>query len=357
MFEPKVLFLEMTTRCNAACPMCPRQFPGQVPAEAIPRRTMSFEWVKRHLDKDFIRSLEWIVLCGNYGEPTVADDCLEILEYFRDIQPGIILQVHTNGGTRKPEWWYKLASIADRVTFSIDGLQDTNHLYRKRVRWSRLMENIRSFIEGGGLAEWAYLVFEHNEHQVDEAYELSKELGFKTFSVKRTSRFMSESSGQVEESFTSEGFVFRQPRSERFRNRRLQEMGALDGDDGYKKYLSTTQITCKAKRDSSVYLGADGFLFPCCYLALIYGKSPLTMSDARTLLDAIPGGISSISIEKHSVESILRGDFFSRVESGWNSPDRLKICARACGECDLATEQNLLYDYRPVPKCELTHEL
>lgn len=348
MFEPKVLFLETTTRCNAACPMCPRQFSGILPDEGIPLRSMSLEWVKRHLDKDFIQSLEWIVLCGNYGEPTVAVDCLEILQYFREAHQGIILQVHTNGGARKPVWWSELASIADRVTFSIDGLQDTNHLYRRNVRWSRLLENARSFIEAGGFAEWAYLVFEHNEHQVDQAYELSRELGFKTFSVKRTSRFMAESTGRVEEAFASEGFIFRQPTSTRFRNRRLQEMEARYSDDGYDQYLRTTQISCKAKRDASVYLGADGLLFPCCYLALIYGKSPLTMSDSRTLLDKLPGELSSISVERHSIESILRGEFFSKVESSWNTPDRLKICARACGECDLAEEQNLLYDYRPA---------
>lgn len=35
----------------------------------------------------------------------------------------------------------------------------------------------------------AYLVFQHNEHQVEEAERLASELGFKEFAIKSTSRY------------------------------------------------------------------------------------------------------------------------------------------------------------------------
>ena len=41
----------------------------------------------------------------------------------------------------------------------------------------------------GGIAQWDYIVFKHNEHQVEEARKLSKELGFFEFQIKKTSRF------------------------------------------------------------------------------------------------------------------------------------------------------------------------
>ena len=39
----------------------------------------------------------------------------------------------TNGGARSKQWWTDLGKLTKgkmRVTFGIDGLEDTNHLYR-----------------------------------------------------------------------------------------------------------------------------------------------------------------------------------------------------------------------------------
>ena len=44
------------------------------------------------------------------------------------------------------------------------------------------MENVDAFIGNGGSAFWEYLVFKHNQHQIEEARLLSKKLGFKKFS-------------------------------------------------------------------------------------------------------------------------------------------------------------------------------
>ena len=49
---------------------------------------------------------------------------------------------------------------------------------------------MKSFIEAGGRARWDFLVFDFNEHQVDEARKLSEEWGFEKFIVKKSSRFI-----------------------------------------------------------------------------------------------------------------------------------------------------------------------
>ena len=43
------------------------------------------------------------------------------------------------------------------------------------------MRNLSTFINAGGKAEWKYLIFEHNKHQVDDAKQLAKSLGVETF--------------------------------------------------------------------------------------------------------------------------------------------------------------------------------
>ena len=45
-------------------------------------------------------------------------------------------------------------------------------------------DDMKSFIGAGGAAQWEYLVFKHNQHQVDDAKKLAIELGFKGFYAK-----------------------------------------------------------------------------------------------------------------------------------------------------------------------------
>ena len=65
-----------------------------------------------------------------------------------------------------------LASIMrkpDKVIFAIDGLEDTNHLYRVNTNFNKIMENAKAFINAGGIARWDFIAFAHNEHQIEEA--------------------------------------------------------------------------------------------------------------------------------------------------------------------------------------------
>ena len=84
----------------------------------------------------------------------------------------------TNGSARTADWWKRLASIIGlngRVTFSIDGLEDTNHLYRIGANWNKVIKNVSTYIENGGRARWDYLIFDWNWHQITEAAEIAKE--------------------------------------------------------------------------------------------------------------------------------------------------------------------------------------
>ncbi|MFB8793762.1 MAG: hypothetical protein U7126_05920 [Microcoleus sp.] len=80
----------------------------------------------------------------------------------------------------------------DRVIFSIDSLADTNSVYRNNTNWDRIMQSVNSFIQAGPKAVWHYLIFEHNQHQVELARALAEELGFVEFVPKATSRFVAK---------------------------------------------------------------------------------------------------------------------------------------------------------------------
>lgn len=181
--------MEVSSSCNAACPMCAREINPFFDKKG---QSLSIEKVKTLFDTDFISKLESMYMCGVYGDPAAAPDTIKIFNYFREINPNLSLGMHSNASLRSEVWWGKLGKVLSRSTdfcfFSIDGLEDTNHIYRVNTDFKKIMKNAKSFIQSGGKAHWEFLVFEHNEHQVDEARELAKNMGFINFREKVSRR-------------------------------------------------------------------------------------------------------------------------------------------------------------------------
>ena len=77
----RVVHLEVSTKCNAACPQCPRNVRGGRDNPALPLVDLSLAQVKLLVDPGAtsLAGLRKIFLCGNYGDPTAARDCLAIV--------------------------------------------------------------------------------------------------------------------------------------------------------------------------------------------------------------------------------------------------------------------------------------
>ena len=185
----KQLHMETSSVCNAACPMCPRELDPAFNKKGV---SLSIEKVKTLFSEEFISNLDSMFMCGTYGDPAAAPDTIDIFKYFRDVNPTIVLGMHSNASLRSAKWWFDLGGIlsnkADYCYFGIDGLADTNHIYRVNTDFKKIMKNAASFIKAGGQAHWEFLVFQHNEHQVEEARKLSKDMGFVKFSEKISRR-------------------------------------------------------------------------------------------------------------------------------------------------------------------------
>ncbi|MFS8120525.1 MAG: tetratricopeptide repeat protein, partial [Microcoleus sp.] len=182
--------VEITSRCNAACPQCPRT--GN---PILPDAELKIEDIERMFPQEFCSQLDLIYMCGNYGDAMTSNTTIPAIEYWHRMGvPKIGL--YTNGSGRNPDWWRALAQAMtgehDTVTFSIDGLADTNSIYRQNTNWDRIMQSVNAFIQAGGKAVWHYLIFEHNQHQVEAARDLAKQLGFIEFVPKATSRFVAK---------------------------------------------------------------------------------------------------------------------------------------------------------------------
>ena len=92
----KSVHIEVTDKCNAACPMCARNIFGGKDNPLLPITELTLEDVKKIFSKEFVLQLEHIYMCGNYGDPIVAKETSEIFEWFRSINSNMTFGMHTN---------------------------------------------------------------------------------------------------------------------------------------------------------------------------------------------------------------------------------------------------------------------
>ena len=233
----RVLHLEPTDICQAACPLCARETDPAFDKDV--QHSLTVEDIKRILPEHVIAQLDKMFMCGTYGDPAAGPSTLELYKYFRSVNSDITLGMNTNGGLQNTAWWTKLAEQFDQprdyVVFSIDGLEDTNHVYRKNVSWRRVVANAEAFISAGGAAQWDMLIYEHNEHQVDACEQLARDMGFTWFRAKVSKR-------------TSTVNWLRPPKNW---TRPVVEQGP---------------INCFRDNEQSLYISAQGAIHPCCWL-------------------------------------------------------------------------------------------
>jgi len=238
----KSLHLEPTSRCNAACPQCARFSKDGITINPnIEIKDLPLDTIKQVLSIDFVKQLDKMFMCGVYGEPAAHQNAIEIYDWFRECNPNITLGMNTNGSLRSTDFWnnlgIRLNHEQDFCVFSIDGLQDTNHLYRRNTNFNKIMDNASQFIAAGGRAHWDMLVFKHNEHQVDECMQLAKDMGFVVFRAKVSKRFINK------------------------------PIVGLDPPEIYNPEHHFGNINCHALNDNSIYMNYRGELLPCCWLA------------------------------------------------------------------------------------------
>ena len=236
MRKIKVLHIEPTDVCQAACPLCARETDSNFSKSS--KHHLQIEHIQRHFTDRVIGRLEKMFMCGNYGDPAAGYYTMDIYRYFRQVNPNITLGMNTNGAVQSTFFWHALGQLFnqpnDYCVFSIDGLEDTNPVYRKNVNWEKLMSNAQAFIAAGGSAHWDMLVYKHNQHQVEECEQLARNMGFKWFRAKVSKR----------------GFTDR-----------------LEFPIGWQiPTIKQGPIKCHVLKEKSMYIDAQGRVSPCCWL-------------------------------------------------------------------------------------------
>jgi len=354
--EIKTVHLEITQACQAACPMCDRNENGGAPNKHMTGAELSLSDCKKIFTPEFIAQLNTMYMCGNLGDPIIAADTLEVFRYFRSHNPKMYLGMNTNGGARDSAWWAELATVFGKhgsVIFSVDGLRDTNHLYRQNVNWDKVENSMHSFIAAGGRARWDFIVFEHNQHQVDEAEALSKEWGFEKFTKKKTGRFFNTNThtGKDEhQAVNKKGevtWLLKKPEA-KFLNAATEKEKALVKKYGsMAAYYDSCKIECKVAKEKSIFITAEGLLMPCCWTAGRMYKWWHADPTVEPIWEHIEqaGGKQRINVISKSLEeAINKSALLTSIRESWSkdsiSSGKLLVCANKCGtEFDAFTSQ------------------
>jgi MoaA/NifB/PqqE/SkfB family radical SAM enzyme len=381
------LHIELTNACNAACPMCTRHhLNSPLIRPDLILEQITIDKFQKYFPKEIIKKMEIILFCGVHGDPGMARDLYEICEYIAETNSEVAVRINTNGGMRNPDFWSKMGKLFSsqrqdhwrwEITWSIDGLEDTNHLYRRNVMWKKVIENAQAYIDAGGHANWDYLIFKHNEHQIDEAKELSKKMGFAQFYPKKS---LGVDNGQqlvrmpaVSRNGKIEYWIDAPEKDE---NRNLekpinfvpierywpfdvesyqyQKENKKTADPDYWKRvdnayavlsnednttLDNAKIKCKAETMSGgkeIFVDNHGRVIPCCYIGTHLNG---VHSDSQSLQlhhEVRKYGWDHFDLNLHTLQEIMEGHHLDRVfTDSWTKPScaegKMSYCANICG--------------------------
>ena len=366
------LHLELSSRCNASCPVCSRNLCGGPVVPDLELTELSIDDIKRMIPTEIAKNIKGINFCGNVGDPGMAPDLIPILEYFREQNPMAVHQVRTNGGMRNAEFWTKLGEFFVKqlktnsthlfdqagVVFSVDGLEDTNHIYRRGVKWEKLINNMRAYSATGAHAVWEWLLFDHNKHQVEEAKALAKELGF-TFATKNPLGFgeyedasrpinVYNKTGDYEYSIWPAGYTGDKSAAppvgfqvdfgqESYRNRINTTIPIISE---FGKSLENDKVLCKSIEHDDhgeVYISANGYMLPCCFLGGIFGQFHSSYSRFQFNTMIREYGLEKFDLKNQSMVDVLEGPYFQKFFlDGWSKDTieggKMLFCLETCGK-------------------------
>lgn len=272
------LDFEISSLCNAACPQCGRHPTSSNLINPIlsEKKQWTMDQVEKYLPKSDLTNISSYLFNGNYGDFITNINALEIINYFYEASSDASFHINTNGSARTENWWRELARIPKlKITFAIDGLEDTHALYRRNTDFHTILRNAQAFIDEGGDAEWAMTIFEHNEHQLSLCREMAINLGFSNFYPRYSYRGTSlVSNDGIPLYYVSQAKSLNMYNSQRtpYSISKIVQMendivsGAYQAKQNHTCLPLANKSDCMSYSEKSIFVGADWFVAPCCYI-------------------------------------------------------------------------------------------
>ena len=330
----KHLHMEFSTLCNSRCPLCPRNANGYPFNNGYKETNLSLDLIKKSFTPEFIRQLKkGILVNGNFGDFVMNPESLDILSYFKSHYSDLSIKISTNGSARNVDFWSDLANLTNEVMFCLDGLEDTHSLYRIDTDYHKILSNANVFMQAGGNAVWKMIKFDHNQHQIESCREISKELGFKRFELVDQGRDYGPVFDRKGKFLYNIGSSTLPPKAQMSARALMEFRTNFKIFNLPKTYDTSLEPSCAAKERKSIYISAEGKVYPCCWL----GHSPETynydlMGWTNKQIRPI---IEKNDLSLYDLETCI--SWFNKVEESWQKDSykegRVMRCDISCGTC------------------------
>ena len=330
--EVQILEFEPTSHCNAKCAHCPR---FNITHDQVFKSdgTLHPDLTLNHIDVDAVLNnlelhnmplLKQIIIQGDKGDPCMHPQINQLIDglVLAPSQPYITLT--TNGSIRSTKWWAKLAKIKNlQVVFSLDGLEDTNHLYRVGLDYTTIIKNAQAFIDAGGHAIWKMILFRHNEHQVDEIKSLSQNLGFAEFRLepaqprfKGLTEWPVEVDGKIH--YLSNATLNIKPQKFKFKESLIRNRLPT---------IKQQEKICPNLVTGRIYITHQNYIIPCC---MMHFDTELNYFGTEQLKD-MTEGFERHNIAKFPLSMIFEQPFFkNKLLDSFKNGNLLYTCEKSC---------------------------
>ncbi len=357
-YELKSVMVGVTARCNAMCPGCPRNIDGAlVNYDMIGTSEhwdMPLGLFEKFFTPELVNSLDWIEMCGNFGDPCMHPKFLEIMQYLKNTHKGdkkFYVTISTNGSMQTENFWKTLGEMHSdnfgvEVLFCLDGDNQDSHVkYRRLTNFDTILENAKTFINAGGVAVWQAIEFDHNKHEIENARTMTKEIGFDRFTIQsgqgrltgylenelegKPHDYGSKTKKQNEENIsydTKPTYQKMKKEIEKYTDKKVDDMQWNE----VQQVLTHIPVECQWEKESSILFEFDGSIWRCCFHGTLKNKNQWKENVVGRY------GENWNNIQNHNLKDILEHEFFTTyLDESFTNPDgpfkRLNSCTEACG--------------------------
>ena len=317
--------IELSSFCNASCPLCSRNFFGFNSKElGYEVKHLSLDEIKTIFNPIFIKQLHRILLQGNFGDFAMNSETPKIVKYLLECNPNLDIRGYTNGGVQSASWWKQLKDIT--IFFALDGIDSATHnLYRKDTNFNKVIENAKSFKEAGGVAVWHMIEFDHNQHQIQACKKAANDLGFRFISIKN-----SKSLGPV----FDQNRIYIHNIGNYKGSKNIEELMSYDIVFEDIEVPSISAINCESVNIKGIYVSSTGEVFPCCYMAHATGSYGKLSTWAGVFNQQLNPLIEKNNALEYGLECAI--DWFENIKPTWTidsfKEGRLLYCGSNCAK-------------------------
>ncbi|MGQ9627416.1 MAG: radical SAM/SPASM domain-containing protein [Anaerolineae bacterium] len=247
---PFLLTLDPSSVCQLHCPFCPTGLREGHRARTL----MSLEFFKRIMDELGLYLFRLDLY--NWGEPLLNKHFVDMVRYAKQSNIWVCTSTNLSLGLSDHQVEDLVTSGLDKLIISLDGVTEEKYLkYRFDGNFELVMENMRAIVRKKrelGLNRpavvWQFLVFRHNEEDIETAKRMAAEIGVELYLA---APFVKQEEPWKEMTPTLEEFNLYSGRAQ----------------EGTKKVVAPT-LDAKPKRCDWLYasaaINANGSVSPCC---------------------------------------------------------------------------------------------